>query len=144
MWLELQNLPPCLQKYQAFQENVSRAHLQIAVLRNVLASAPPALDPTANGWSWDNNSNSFNPKTVPDNIPLAPAESLKLIKCSCVSELFCNTQRCGCNSANLACPVFCACQGHQRCFNERTTQAIQTDDDYDDDDDDDGDDDQED
>ncbi len=59
-----------------------------------------------------------------------------------MSELFCNTQQCGCNSANLAFSVFCACQGGHGCFNERTKQAIQTYDD-DDDDDDDGDDDDE-
>ncbi len=94
----------------------------------------PSLDPTANGWSWENGSNSFSPKTVPDDIPLVPVELLKLIKCSCVSELSSNTQLCGCNTANLACPVFCACQGGQGCFNEKTKQAIQTDDDDDDDD----------
>ncbi len=120
---------------EAFQENISRAHFQIvAVWRNALAPDPPALDTTANGWSWENGSNPFSLKTVPDDIPLAPVELLKLIKCSCVSEFFCNTQRCGYNSPNLACSVFCACQRGQACFNERTKQAIQT---YDDDDDDD-------
>ncbi len=77
---------------EVFQENVSRAHLQIAVWRNALAPDPPALDPTVNGWSWENGSNSYSPKSVPDDIPLAPVELLKLIKCSCVRELSCNTQ----------------------------------------------------
>ncbi len=55
---KLAPLPPT---NEVFQENVSRAQLQIAVWRNALAPDPPSLDPTANGWSWENGSNSFNP-----------------------------------------------------------------------------------
>ena len=53
----------------------------------------------------------------------------KLVRCSCSSETPSKIQRCGWSSASLACSVFCACQGGQCCFNERTKQALETDDD---------------
>ena len=43
---------------------------------------------------------------------------------------------CGCRQFNLACSVFCECQGGTKCFNDKTRQTLQADDDDDDDDDD--------
>ncbi len=65
--------------------------------------------------------------------PLMPVELLKHIKCYCVSELSCNIQIFGCNNANLICLVSCACQRGQGCFNEKTKQANQIEDDNDED-----------
>ena len=51
-------------------------------------------------------------------------------------EIQCRTKRCGCRQSNLACSAFCACQGGHRCFNEKTRQTLQADEDDDDEDDD--------
>ena len=85
---KLASLPPTT---EAFGENVARAHLQGAVWKNALEPDPPALEPTENGWSCEDSSKSLTPTTLPDDTPLAPVELLKLIKCSCGSELACKT-----------------------------------------------------
>ena len=114
---------------ETFNENVARAHFQLAVWRNALPPDPPAVDPTAFGWSLAEGSKTLIPTTLPSDTPLAPDGLLKLLRCSCSSETPWKTHRCGCSSASLAFSVFCACQGGQGCFNERTRQALQTDDD---------------
>ena len=43
---------------------------------------------------------------------------LKLIKCSCRSEMPCSTNKFSCHSSDMACSPFCACQGGQACQNE--------------------------
>ena len=124
---KLASLPPT---NEAFNENVARSHLQVSFWRNTLQPDPPAIDPTAFGWSLEEAYTTLIPTTLPSDTPLAPDdELLKLVRCSCRSETPCETQRCGCSSASLAYSVFCACQGSQGCFNERTRQALQTDDD---------------
>ena len=123
---KLASLPPT---NEAFNENVGRAHLQVAVWRNALQPDPPAIDTTAFGWSLKEASKTLIPTTLPSYTPLAPDDLLKPVRCSCSSETPCKTHICGCSSASLACLVFSACQGGQGCFNERTTQALQTDDD---------------
>ena len=122
----LASLPPT---NEAFNENVARAHLQVAVWMNALQPDPPAIDPTAFGWSLEEASKTLIPKTLPSDTPLAPGDLLKLVRRSCSSETPCKTQRCGCSSASIACSVFCACYGGQACSNEITRQALQTDDD---------------
>ncbi len=97
-------------KNEAFGENAARAHVQVAIWRYALDADPPSLQPTSHGWEKD-SSNSLMPTTVPEGTLLAPVQLLKLIKCSCESDMPCKTQRCGCSSANLACTVFCSCQG---------------------------------
>ena len=123
---KLASLPPT---NEAFNENVGRAHLQVAVWRNALQPDPPAIDTTAFGWSLKEASKTLIPTTLPSYTPLAPDDLLKPVRCSCSSETPCKTHICGCSSASLACLVFSACQGGQGCFNERTRQALQTDDD---------------
>ena len=44
---KLASLPPT---NEAFNENVARAHLHVAVWRNALQPDQPAIDPTAFGW----------------------------------------------------------------------------------------------
>ena len=123
---KLDSLPPT---NEAFNENVARAHLQVAVWRDALQPDPPAIDPTAFRWSLEEGSKTLIPTTLPCDTPFAPDDLLKLVRCSCSSETQCKTQRCSCSSAILACSVLCACQGGRGCFNERTKQALQTDDD---------------
>ena len=121
------SLPPT---NEAFNEKVARAHLQVSVWGNALQPDPPAIDPTYFGWSLEEAYKTLIPTTLPsDTLPVPDDELLKLVRCSCRSETPCETQRCGCSSASLACSVLCACQGGQDCFNERTRQALQTDDD---------------
>ena len=123
---KLASLPPT---NEAFNEHVARAHLQEAVWRNGLQPDPPAIDPTVVGWSLEEGSKTLIPTTLSNDTPLAPDDLLKLVRCSCGSETPCKTRRCSCSSASLACSAFCLCHGGQGCFNERTRQALQTDDD---------------
>ena len=85
-------------------------------------SDPPSLQPTSYGWEQE-GLNSLMPSTVPEGTLLAPVQLLKLIRCSCESDMPCKTQRCGCSSGNLACTIFCSCQGSKECFNAHTKQA---------------------
>ena len=96
---------------ETFNENVARTHLQVAVWGNAWQPEPPAIDPTAFGWSLEEASKTLIPTTLPSGTPLAPDDLLKPVRCSCSSETPCKTQRCGCSSASLACSVFGACQG---------------------------------
>ena len=117
---KLQTLPPT---NEAFRENVARAHLQVAIWRHALEPNPPHLDPLSYGWIKDEGSTSLVPRTVAENVALAPDAILKMIKCSCDSDIPCKTKRCGCYNANMPCTEFCACQGGQGCFNERTREC---------------------
>ena len=65
---KLASLPPT---NEAFNENVARAHLQMAVWRNALQPDPPAIDPTAFGWSREEGSKTLIPTTLPSDTPLA-------------------------------------------------------------------------
>ena len=76
------------------------------------------------------------PTTISDGVALAPDPLLKVVKCGCSGKIQCRTERCGCRQSNLACSVFCACHGGHRCFNEKTRQTLQADEDDDDEDDD--------
>ena len=118
---KLASLPPT---NEAFNENVARAHLQVAVWGNALQPEPPAIYATALGWSLEEAPKTLFPTTLPSDTPLAPDDLLKLVRNSCSSETPCKTQRCGCSSASLACSVFSACHGGQCCFNERTSKLF--------------------
>ena len=85
---------------------------------------------------------ALTPTTVPDNVPLAPDDILKLIKYSCHSATPCNSRRCGCQNANMACTSFCTCQSGDGCFNSKTRERIQAEDESDDEMNDEGDDDE--
>ena len=131
---KLKTLPPT---NEAFVENVARAHLQVAIWKQALQRNPPNMDPLTHGWTRRDGSTSLTPTTVADGVILAPYDILKMIKCSCGSTTPCKSKRCGCHNANMACTSFCACQGGDGCFNEKTMERIQPDDGSDDDDDDD-------
>ena len=136
---KLQSLPPT---NEAFTENVVRAHLQVAIWKQALELNPPNVDHLTHEWTRHDGSTSLTPTTVPDNVPLAPDDILKMIKCSCDSATPCNCRRCGCQNANMACTSFCTCQGGDGCFNPKTREWIQAEDESDDDMNDEGDDDE--
>ena len=49
---------------------------------------PPSLQPTSHGCKQDCSS-SLMPTTVPEGTLLAPVQLLKLIRCSCESDMPC-------------------------------------------------------
>ena len=117
---KLQTLPPTT---EATNENIARAHFQVATWQHDKNTDPPQLDPTKSGWQKEGS--SLRPVTVPNDISLVPHELFKLLKCSCRSVSPCQTKRCGCSSANMACTEFCACSGGDSCFNEKTIEGLQ-------------------
>ena len=126
---KLQSLPPT---NEAFAENVARAHLQVAIWKQAIHLNPPNMDPLTHGWTRCDGSTSLSPTTVPDHVSVAPDDILKMIKCSCDSATPCKSKRCGCHNANMACTSFCACQGDDGCFNQKTRERIQAEDEADD------------
>ncbi len=115
---KLCSLPPTS---EAFEENVKRAHFQACVRRSVMEADPPTLDPECYGWKRDEATKSLLPTTLPNNVPLAPAEILSLLKCGCPSENPCTNSRCRCTGARLPCTVFCGCYSSGGCSNPHTT-----------------------
>ena len=109
-----------------FYENIKRAHLQCAIWRTALQE-PPSLEPTEYGWFRDEQTKSLQPVMLPSTRSPAPDYVLKLVCCSCASEHPCNSGRCGCVAANLACTVFCQCQGSSACENEQTRSVEESD-----------------
>ncbi|KAL8583211.1 hypothetical protein ACOMHN_053724 [Nucella lapillus] len=107
---------------EAFRENVKRAHHQCAVWRSALQE-PPNTDPTEYGWERNEETKSLQPVALPASQQLAPDYIMKVVRCSCSSETPCKTRACGCVSANLACTMFCQCQGSSLCNNEQTIQV---------------------
>ena len=59
---KLCSLPPTS---EAFEQNVARAHLQVAIWLHALDPNPPVLDPTYYGWSQAEGSTALSPTTVP-------------------------------------------------------------------------------
>lgn len=116
----LKSLPPT---NEAFQENVMRAHLQVAAWRHAKYDRPPAMDHTQYGWMRDELLGQLMPRMVPKGTCLAPDELLRCIKCTCKSDTACRTKLCKCTTNQMACSVFCACEGGKFCHNERTREA---------------------
>lgn len=115
------SLPPTT---ETFLENVKRAHLQ-TMMWKCEDACPPDVDPLQYGWQRDDSMmKSPQPITVPSNIPHAPPNILKLIRCSCESSNPCKSMRCGCSHARLPCTLFCSCQGDSSCCNELTKWQI--------------------
>ena len=113
---------------ESFAQNAACAHLQMAICMNAMESRD---------FRWTQvTGKEMYPTPISDGVALAPDALLKVVKCGCSGEIQCRTKRCGCRQSNLACSVFCACQGGHRCFNEKTKQTLQADEDDDDEDDD--------
>ena len=88
-------------------------------MEHALHSAPPLIDPLNNGFIRDTSTKSLLPRSLPEDIPLAPENILKLIRCSCETDTPCKTMRCRCASAKLPCTVFCNCYADD-CYNQLT------------------------
>jgi hypothetical protein len=113
----LKSLPPTS---EAFAENVKRAHLQVALWKAASEPDPPDLCLDIHGWMKDEVDKSLTPIMVPPNVAPAPPEILQMICCGCSTEHPCSTARCGCAAAQLACSIFCKCEGGELCSNPWT------------------------
>ena len=112
----LNNLPPTT---EAYIENVKRAHIQACVWKHALHSAPSLIDPLNHGFIRDTCTKSLLPRALPEDVPLALENILKLIRCSCETDTPWKTMRCRCPSAKLPCTVFCKCHADD-CYNQLT------------------------
>ena len=110
----LKSIPPTM---EAFKENVLRAHVQVAVWKSATQPDPLSFDPTEYGWSRDESTKTLTPKTLPQDVALAPPEVLELLRCGCSTNDPCSSQRCGCQIGHLPCTFFCACHGELSCCN---------------------------
>ena len=113
---QLNNLPPTT---EAFIENVKRAHVQACVWKHALHSVPPLIDLLNHGLIRDTSTKSLQPRALPEDVPLAPENILKLIRCSCKTDTPCKTMRCRCASAKLTCTVCCKWHADD-CYNQLT------------------------
>ena len=98
---------------------------------------PPQMEPRDFGWTQVAGKEMY-PTRISDGVALAPDALLKVVKYGCAGKIQCRTKRCGCRQSNLACSMFCACQGGHGCFNgktRQTLQSLQADEDDDDEDD---------
>ena len=104
---------------EAFIENVKRAHIQACVWKHALHSAPLLIDPLNHGLIRDTSTKSLLPRALPEDVPLAPENILKLIGCSWETDTSCKAMRCRCASAKLPCTVFGKCHDND-CYNPLT------------------------
>jgi len=99
---------------------------------STLQEHPPNLDAQEYGWLRDDNSKSLVPVTVPSNIHAAPCDILKMIRCGCSTDKYCETGKCCCFKDQLACTVFCGCSTNELiCLNPWTKFATPEEDDED-------------
>ena len=77
---ELKAIPPTL---EVFKENIKMAHFQACTWKAALDEEPPNLDPLKLGWVKDDLAKSLGAVSLPQNVPLAPAELLKTIQYMC-------------------------------------------------------------
>ena len=120
---------------EAFEEHVSRAHLQTAIWLSALDAEPPKLDRRSihYGWSINDDTHKLEPVGLPADVSPAPISVLKLIKRGCSSSQPCSSTCCSCSTAGLSCSVFCACHGTEECKNTHTITAVRAEE-YDEDD----------
>ncbi len=116
---KLKSLPSTV---AAFRENVKRAHFKLAFGK---------LHCNRIHQSWIHLSLDGHPKDhqvyiaqchyqVKLKLPLQ-----MLINCSCCSDSPCTWQICSCSSAQLACSLFCKCEGSSTCYNPKTVFLVQ-------------------
>ena len=104
----LNNLPPTT---EAFIETLNE-HTFRLVYGNMHYIT--LIDPLNNRFIRDTS--TLLPRSLPEDIPLAPENILKLIRCSCETDTLCKTMLCRCASAKLPCTVFCNCHADD-CYN---------------------------
>ena len=120
---KLCSLPPTT---EAFEQNVRRAHHQVALWHSALSGDPPALNATEHGWVVDDINRRLIPRNMADGVSYAPDHILKLVRCGCSSERPCRGGNCSCMGHQLVCTMFCACGSGSACsnpFNAREREA---------------------
>ena len=80
------NLPPTI---EAFIDNDKRAHIHACVWKHALDSAPPLIDPLNHGFIRGISTKYLLPRALSEDVPLAPENILKLIRCSCETDISC-------------------------------------------------------
>jgi len=88
---KLCGLPPTT---EAFEQNVYRAHFQVAQWYSALSGDPPPLNAVDYGWEADGANKCLIPRNMAEGVPCAPEQILKLVKCGCVSERPCKGANC--------------------------------------------------
>ena len=109
---KLCSLPPTT---EAFEQNVLRANFQVAQWYSALSGNPPPLNATEYGWEQDQVIKTLVPRNLPDGVPYAPDQILKMIRCGCSSQTPCKGGNCGCMRHQLPCTMYCACGGGHIC-----------------------------
>ena len=94
------------------------------------------MEPRDFGWTQVAGKEMYA-TPISDGVALAPDALLKVVTCTVVVKSSEGQKGVDADNVTLhACSVFCACQGGHRCFNEKTRQTLQADeDDVDEDDD---------
>ena len=104
----------------AFKENIKRVHFQACIWKAALDEGPPNQDSLKFGCIKDDLAMSLCAVPLPQDVPLEPAELLKMIQCICKSNQPCSSLRCGCVSGQLPCCLFCNCGVSDICCNQMT------------------------
>ena len=103
----LKSLPATL---EVLTENIKRAHYQTAIWKHSHLQSPPTLNPIDYGWFKESNSSCLLSVMIPTGVKAAPAEVLKLIRCTCSSDSPCGpTSWCSSSKAQMSCSEFCSC-----------------------------------
>ena len=108
----LSSLPPTT---EALAENVKRAIVKHQYGNVVWNQIHHRRDLLENGWRLDDRAKSRVPRTVAENVPLAPPYfKLQRVIVTEMNLVKLQTTRWGCCRAKLPCTLFCACQGDVR------------------------------
>ena len=74
---KLCSFPPTTEE---FEQNVRRAHYQVAQWYNALSGNPSPFSAVDYGWEADSTNKCLIPRTMKDGVPYAPEYILKLVK----------------------------------------------------------------
>ena len=99
---KLKAIPPTNEALRKTQ----RAHFQACIWKAALDEEPLNLDPLKFGWVRDDSAKSLGAIPLSQDVPLAPAEVLKTIQCTCSSDQPCSSLRCARASVQLPCSLF--------------------------------------
>ena len=107
---------------EAFIQNLSRGHLQLAVWRRSASNPDPSqVDVKLYGWATEEGTEHLYPLPVSPEVPLVPHAILKVFRCGCSSENSCKSGNSCCDHARLPCSTFCECEAGAICRNPFTT-----------------------
>ena len=118
--IKLSRLPPTT---EATNENIKRAHYQVAHWLTAMSGIPPSLSPNNHGWERDGS--VLKPCAVTPGTKLAHDEILQMVRCGCEKSA-CKGALCKCSL--IGCTVFCACEAGPLCLNPLTKRSEVSDD----------------